>query len=183
VWIVPEKTRSEMTTEHRWNMGSGLEPSTEGAVSRTAFPCGRPCPCDSGRTYDACCQTKGIRYLLDEASGEVYKEIELPPDARAEFEQVVEAQREKFKANFGREPGPDDKLFFDVDEQQLRQQAVAAMKKAGIRPALIYAYEKTGLLVTEANQHLIADKDLAEYNEAIAQYEDVHPDKSSDRLH
>ena len=48
------------------------------------------------------------------------------------------------------------------------------MKKAGLDPAIIYAFEKTGLLVTEENQHLLPEKDLAEWEAAIAEYE-THP--------
>ena len=49
------------------------------------------------------------------------------------------------------------------------------MKKAGIDPAIIYAYEKTGgLLVTEQNQHLISDKDLSAWHAAIREYEEKH---------
>jgi hypothetical protein len=38
----------------------------------------------------------------------------------------------------------------------------------------IYAFEKTGLVVTEQNQHLIWDKDLAEWDAAIEEYETKH---------
>ena len=40
---------------------------------------------------------------------------------------------------------------------------VEDMKAAGLDPAFIYAFEKTGLLVTEQNQHLIPENDLAEW--------------------
>jgi hypothetical protein len=48
-------------------------------------------------------------------------------------------QREKFIARFGREPGPDDPIFFDLDEDKLREDTANAMRAAGIRLALIYA--------------------------------------------
>ena len=51
---------------------------------------------------------------------------------------------------------------------------VEDMKAAGLDPAFIYAFEQTGLLVTEHNQHLIPEKDLAEWNAAIAEYEAKH---------
>ena len=47
---------------------------------------------------------------------------------------------------------------------------VEDMKKAGIDPAIIHAYERTGRLVTEDNQDLISDEDSAEWHEAIKQY-------------
>ena len=48
------------------------------------------------------------------------------------------------------------------------------MKVAGLNPAFVYAFEKTGLLVTEQNQHLIPEKDLAEWDAAIEEYERKH---------
>jgi len=37
-----------------------------------------------------------------------------------------------------------------------------AMKQAGLDPAIIYAFEKTGLIVTESNEHLVSKEDRAE---------------------
>jgi hypothetical protein len=71
---------------------------------------------------------------------------------RSELENSVAAQREKFITKFGRKPGPDDPIFFDLDEDQLREDTADAMRAAGISPALIYAYEETGLIVTQENR-------------------------------
>src|SRR5436305_13544253 len=44
---------------------------------------------------------------------------------------------------FGRKPGPHDPVFFDMPPiEQIEFQTVQAMKKAGIDPAIIHAYEK-----------------------------------------
>lgn len=48
---------------------------------------------------------------------------------------------------------------------------VESMKQAGIHPALIYACEMTGLIVSEDNQNLIPQKDLAEWRAAVEEYE------------
>ena len=90
-------------------------------------------------------------------------------------------QRRAFRKKFGRDPGPDDPLFFDPDAsgdtpvqitgQQLRTDTLDAMRKAGIAPALIYAYAKTGLLVSEANQASLPLGALNEWSAAIAEYE------------
>jgi hypothetical protein len=48
------------------------------------------------------------------------------------------------------------------------------MKAAGLDPAFIYAFEQTGLLVTEQNQLLISGKDLAEWDAAIVEYRAKH---------
>jgi hypothetical protein len=76
----------------------------------------------------------------------------MPPEVREALEQL----RQAFVARHGREPEPGDPLFPRLD------------------PAYIFAFEKTGLLVTEQNQHLIPDEDLAEWDAAIEEYERKH---------
>lgn len=102
-----------------------------------------------------------------------------PPPLSPEAVEILRQQRERFVAKFGREPGPDEPIFFDAPPvEQIEFQMVQAMKLAGIDPAIIYAYEKTdGLLVTESNQHLISDKDLAAWQAAVDEYEAKHRGK------
>ena len=74
-------------------------------------------------------------------------------------------------------PGRLDKLLYvplpTADE--LTTTMVAAMEEAGIAPEVIYAFKKTGgLLVTEANQHLIDDRDLDAWQRAIEEYRSTH---------
>ena len=89
-----------------------------------------------------------------------------------ELAEVIEQQHQKFVEEFGREPGPEDNLFFDLPHQEVVEHVmVEGMKEAGIDPAIIYAFEKTGLMVTEANEHLISDVDLEKWDEAITEYE------------
>jgi hypothetical protein len=45
------------------------------------------------------------------------------------------------------------------------------MKKAGVEPALIYAFEKTGLMVNSQNEQQMPDTDVAEWDAAIGEYE------------
>jgi hypothetical protein len=86
--------------------------------------------------------------------------------------EIVKEQREKFIEEFGHEPGPDDPVFFDMPHpEHLEAQMVEDMQKAGINPAIIYAFEQTGLLVTELNQHLIPEHDLDQWNAAIFEFE------------
>jgi TRAP-type C4-dicarboxylate transport system substrate-binding protein len=51
---------------------------------------------------------------------------------------------------------------------------IVAMRSAGIRPGIIYAYEKTGLLVDEAGYMSLSPKDKAAYDEAFDEYEAKH---------
>ncbi|HIC92100.1 MAG TPA: hypothetical protein EYP21_08615 [Syntrophaceae bacterium] len=98
------------------------------------------------------------------------------------LEEVLKEQRKLFIRKFGREPGPDDPLFFDPDadtpqfitEQtrgRLIEQMVGAMRNAGVDEGYIYAYMKTGLLIVEENVDLMKPEELEEFEEAIKEYE------------
>ena len=106
------------------------------------------------KEYKACCWDKGFEWVEDEA-GTVYKSTPMTPEVQEALEQL----RQAFIAEHGREPGPDDLLFPDMPHpEHLEAMMVEAMKAAGLDRAFIYAFEKTGLLVTEENQHLISGK-------------------------
>src|SRR5262249_60774220 len=82
----------------------------------------------------------------------------IPPSP--ELAKGVQEQFQRFAEKFGRPPGPDDPLFFDpsadeprpVIDEVVDQHMLEAMHKARIHPALIYAYQKTGQIVTRANR-------------------------------
>lgn len=131
------------------------------------FPRNAPCPCGSGKKYRNCCYDKGFEYLVDE-DGTILKSMPMSDD----LAEIIEEQKRKFQEEHGREIGPDDKLFFDAPPlEHVEHHMVEAMKQAGLDPAMIYAFEKTGLLVTEENQHLLPESDLAEWDAAIEEYE------------
>jgi len=137
------------------------------------FPRNERCPCGSGEKYKRCCFQKGFAYQLDDETGDVIRAVPLNHEARTELKAAMAVQRDKFIARFGREPGPDDPIFFDLDEDQLREDTADAMRAAGISPALIYAYEETGLIVTQENRSLIPDVELREFDAKVREYHDL----------
>jgi len=99
-----------------------------------------------------------------------------------ELKEVLKGQKKLFIRKFGREPGPDDPVFFDADAdtpqfitgqkvEQLVEEVVQAMRKAEIDERYIYAYRKTGLFITEENVDLMTPEELEEFEEAIREYE------------
>lgn len=54
--------------------------------------------------------------------------------------------------------------------KKMRRDVIAAMRSAGIRPELVYAYERTGFLLDEAGYKNLSAKDMAEYDAAIEEY-------------
>lgn len=90
-----------------------------------------------------------------------------------------------FKQKFGREPRPWDPIFFDPDADEPRLRTVQqlkrmqddiceAMRHAGIDPAKIFAYRKTGRIVTSENVKLLTRADVKEWNDAIDEYHSLH---------
>jgi len=127
-----------------------------------------PCPCGSGKKFKKCCIDKDFEWLEDE-DGNIFKSIPMSDD----MVDMLQSQREAFVKTHGREPGPDDPVFPDMPHpEHLEHEMVQAMKLANIDPAKIYAFEKTGRLVTEENQNVLTEADLAEWEAAIDEYEE-----------
>jgi hypothetical protein len=98
------------------------------------------------------------------------KTIKLNDEALEVFENLKKAFREKF----GRDPGPNDPIFFDpeADEpryftdakiKEMQRQICEAMRIANIDPAIIYAYQKTDRLVTSDNMQFLSRAELKEW--------------------
>jgi hypothetical protein len=127
-----------------------------------------PCPCGSGNKFKRCCIDKDFEWLEDE-DGNIFKSIPMS----GELVDLLQDQRAAFVKNHGREPGPDDPVFQGMPHpEHLEHEMVEAMKLANIDPAKIYAFEKTGRLVTEENQDLLTEADLMEWEAAIDEYEE-----------
>jgi hypothetical protein len=92
---------------------------------------------------------------------------------------LLKKQIALFKKKFGREPRPDEPLFFDpaagvprrLQLEPVEAEIVRAMKEANIHPRLIYAFEKTGRLLSAATLKKLAKADQAEWHAALAEYD------------
>ena len=96
----------------------------------------------------------------------------------AETLAIIENQLQKFREKFGREPGPKDPIFFNPDSlmpepfplEECLEESTRAMVQAGIRPEIIYAHRKTGLIVTQENCEKLPADALAEWEAAAEEY-------------
>jgi hypothetical protein len=90
--------------------------------------------------------------------------------------------RKDFIAKFGREPLKGEPLIFDPDfdtptpysDEKMAVMMVEAMEAAGTPGHLIFAYRKTGMMMGPENAELWTDKEIEEWNAAIAEYEALH---------
>ncbi|MBI2478818.1 MAG: SEC-C domain-containing protein, partial [Planctomycetia bacterium] len=134
-------------------------------VSRNA-----PCPCGSGKKYKHCCLRKGFEWLEDDDGG-IFKSVPISDEMKA----LLDEQRLSFIAEHGREPGPEETVFHDLPHfEHLEHQIVERMKELGIDPAIVYATEQTGRIVSEDNMHLLSDIELAEWEAAVEEYRSEH---------
>lgn len=137
-----------------------------------------PCPCGSGKKYKQCCLRKDFEWIEDD-DGSLFKAMPMSE----EMAEVLEDQRQAFIAKHGREPGPDDLVFPDLPHpEHMEHQMIEIMKEAGVDPAIIYATERTGRLVSEANIDLLSDVELDEWNAAIEEYQAKHGSRQSPEL-
>ena len=135
------------------------------------------CPCGSGKQYKDCCTKKDFEWLIDD-DGSIYRSVPISPELMEVFEQ----NEKRFVKTFGRKMRGDDPLIFDgISSKEVDQRMIEVMVKAGMDPAKIYAFAKTGLLPTEDNLSLIPDVDLREWEDAIDEYEKEKPFPTQDK--
>ena len=54
--------------------------------------------------------------------------------------------------------------------EQIWKSLLEAAGNSGIDPAIVYAMDKTGRIVTEANLEFLTDSELQEWNDAVNEY-------------
>jgi len=123
------------------------------------------CPCGSGKKYKVCCISKNFKWVKDE-NGEVFKQIPMSQEMADFFKR----QKERREKQLGRPLRGDDTVFDPNDVIDMHNKMPGYMEKAGIRPELIYAFSKTGFLLTEENRNLMPDSQVQEWEDAIDEY-------------
>jgi hypothetical protein len=109
--------------------------------------------------------------------------IRIPPSLNL----MLEDNRARFIERFGREPTPEDPIFWDTDDDgdepvpidmdRINRELVLAMMLTNTRRQIIYATLKTGRLITTTNEHLVPAAAKAEWEEAVGEYLAAHPDE------
>jgi len=129
------------------------------------------CPCGSGKSYGDCCKKRDFKWVKDK-KGITYRQVKMSE----ELVENLKKAEERFEQVFGRKPGRDDKLFIDqyrYDPELIESEFSRIALEAGVGPPVVYASEKTGLIVTEENLNRFTELELEEWDEAIAEYYDL----------
>jgi len=98
----------------------------------------------------------------------------------AEARDALQRQMARFVEKFGREPKPDEPIFFDenADTPQPSQVTLeplyALMNEQGFDPALIHASRMTDRIVTAENEQYLTDAELAEWDAAYKEGRRMH---------
>jgi hypothetical protein len=107
-----------------------------------------------------------------------------PADSPQEkqLREMMTRQAGRFRDKFGRDPGPEDPIFFDPNADEPRPHDLDTVTRemteglrqagteAGIDPALIDAWCELGYVVTEDNRHLFSACDIAAWDEAVRRH-------------
>ena len=107
--------------------------------------------------------------------------------ADRDIRQAVEIQVGLFREKFGRDPAPDDLLFFDPDadepaplskekwDTQLTEMADRAAE-VGIDAAFVHAWRDVGYVITSDNQHMFSAAEVQAYEDAVLRHRGLDPD-------
>ncbi|CAM3906750.1 SEC-C domain-containing protein [Cohnella lubricantis] len=127
------------------------------------------CPCGSGKKYKKCCISKKFDWHITE-EGNIVRSI---PIDIPEFGEFLNDQKIEFNKIFGRDPGPNDPLFFQqylTSIDQYQDEFIQIMREVGISEEYIYAYKATGRIVTEDNMDFLTDVEYQEWSNAVQEY-------------
>lgn len=100
----------------------------------------------------------------------------------AKLSEAIEEQLAAFGAKFGRDPGPNDPLFFDPDVDEptplpdgawhdALEEMITKADQIGLDPAYLKAWRELGYIITESNQHLFSAAGVQAWSDAVEKYQ------------
>jgi uncharacterized protein YchJ len=130
------------------------------------FPGNNYCPCGSQIKYKKCCQPKGIDYFLKK-NGKIVREAQMTPERRAAFE----AEKQRFFEEHSRKPTEEEESVMRYSEfEEIDAVIEKELIAMGASAETIYAFEKTGILITRENEHQFPPDELKRWSAAVQEY-------------
>lgn len=136
--------------------------------ARRPYPPNQFCPCKSGQKYKKCCLSKNIEYFI-RANGQVVRETVLEADQRDQFKR----EREAFVVQYGRQPTEEEEGILRISAAgfaDLRAVIEADLIKRGASEEVLYAFRKTGVLVTRENEAQVTPDELQQWESAVLEF-------------
>lgn len=125
-----------------------------------------PCPCGSGKKYAKCCKKKQIKYYQSEDGKHYEKSLDMAEPIKEMFYE----RRREFRKWFGRDVKPEEYIMPELLNQDFKEIARILKRKFPEEVDKVYAYTKTGMLLTEHNINQYSDMDIEEYKNAVKEY-------------
>jgi hypothetical protein len=106
-----------------------------------------------------------------------------------QLREMMESQARRFRDKFGRDPRPEDPIFFDPDAdeplpreldtvaREMTEGLRQAGRETGVDPALVEAWCELGYVVTEDNRHLFSAGDIVAWEAAVRRHADNFGDE------
>jgi hypothetical protein len=120
-----------------------------------------PCPCGSGKKFKKCCYAKQFSFQENEGGG-FDKLVPMDDELAKLLSQHIES--------LGPDVSPDTPLFDKMDFERMEHSMAMAMKAAGLDPAIIYAFEETGMMISEENMGSFSQVDLDLWQSKIEEF-------------
>ncbi|MBY5810508.1 SEC-C domain-containing protein [Rhizobium leguminosarum] len=125
------------------------------------------CPCGSGAKYKYCHKKTAKRFFRYD-NGDVVAEVPLSP----ELVKQLKESAQRFKKIFGRAPYKSDPVFWDraeIKETTFLKRTKKVMRAAKIPEELIFAYERTGLMISSESP-AVSPFEKKEFLDAVSEY-------------
>lgn len=130
------------------------------------------CPCGSQKKYKECCKKKDIRYYKTSNTNEIISSIIIEDeDVKSDIEEIHHEEFLKFKEIFGRFPENEKIIANGASKTDFKRMLSKLKRNEKINNAKLYAFNKTGLILTEQNMKFLPDKKIKEFMDYIDQYE------------
>ncbi|QKK19184.1 SEC-C domain-containing protein [Rhizobium indicum] len=133
------------------------------------------CPCGSGIKYKYC-HKKTTKKYFEFDNGDVVAEVAIPQ----ELVNQLEESRKEFKNIFGRSPYKSDPVFWnraELKENTILKRTKKVMRAAKVPEELIFAYEKTGLIIA-SDSPATSRAEREEFRSAVKEYFQLKEDNS-----
>lgn len=137
-------------------------------AQRKPYPPNNFCPCKSGQKYKKCCQPKSIEYFI-RPNGSVVKEAVLEGQQQTSFLK----EKELFIQKYGRLPTEEEEGVLRLAARgiaDLSSVIEADLIRYGASEETLYAFRKTGILVSRENESQISADELRQWDQAIIEY-------------
>jgi len=128
------------------------------------------CPCGRGQPYGSCCQRRGRVKWLRTATGDLVKEVQIPEETAS----LLQGWLEKIEGEHGGAIPDEAPLFpegMQKDPAEIEREVVDLLRQAGVNPMFVYAFQKTGMLLSEDNIDIVSADAINQWNAAIAEYQ------------